>query len=241
MHHYMLPLKPLLPDLQPFLILLLPPSHNNTNTQIGLVLFNASRQQMDFSDAELRDDLTALHSVPPPMVDAAEAMLSALVQTQRPPSSKQRETSVYVGGPLPGVCRICGVDRYVSFVKDANGRTVNRLLSIMPACIFPPLDDACPSSHHSSLRVMTASIHSLVQYGPQILLSLTPPSCIQHTQRGRPWRRRLQAYSTLLRLRFKRPRCCRRRPGLCPPLGPRPRGSGDGRGGGDEGAVPHPG
>lgn len=176
MHHYMPPLKPLLPDLQSSLILLLPPSHNNINNkQIGLVLFNASRQQMDFSDSELRDDLTALHSVPPRMLDAAEAMLSALVQTQRQAPSKQRETSVYVGGPLPGVCRICGVDRYASRSLETRERK-SRIFSSCQACIVP-------------------STHTFLSY-----VHPTRQHAKTHQQRGRPRRRRLQAPAALLRL-----------------------------------------
>ena len=61
-------------------------------------------------DAALMEDLTSMHRVPLPMIRAAESMMAALGQIGDR-RKEERETSVYVGGPLPGACRLCGVDR----------------------------------------------------------------------------------------------------------------------------------
>ena len=72
---------------------------------------------MDFGDAALVSDLTDLHRVPPPMIQGARAMLDAVAAAAASEGDEEqttragRDTTVYVGGPLPGVCRLCGVDR----------------------------------------------------------------------------------------------------------------------------------
>lgn len=66
---------------------------------------------MDFADPTLRDDLVTMHGVPPPMIEAAQAMLTALAAERRERVDGREGTSVYIASPLSGACRICGVDR----------------------------------------------------------------------------------------------------------------------------------
>lgn len=117
-----------------------PPVHP---PQVSLLLLNASRVDMDFADAALRADLTTMHRVPPAMLEAAEAMLGALVE-KREKRGPREGTTVYVAGPLAGGCRICGVERFVGFL----GVYMCMGAWVLVVVVATPLSHTHPSVYH---------------------------------------------------------------------------------------------
>src|SRR6056297_2248048 len=89
-------------------------TYSDMEREISLWVRESSTREIDVSDPSVREEMQNRFQVPLALSIAAASLLETMKGkggTGKGRKRRKKETSMYIGGPLEGECRICGVEQ----------------------------------------------------------------------------------------------------------------------------------